>query len=263
MPSVSASPWFCCLHSRPNAKSRLLCFPWCGGGTQFYARWGADFGEDIEVIGIRLPGRETRNNEPFQCDLAKVTKLLGDEILKHYGDKPFAFFGHSLGCVLAVETATYMKQKLSKEPEHLFVSSDYAPHSKERKANIEADGSTALHEWSDDQLLERIKGHGGTPATVFENTEFMKKVFLPAYKADLQLVHNYYRSYKGKKPLTCGITAFDGDRDASHHLREYADITTGRFLQVLLPGRHFYLLKEDNSRRVRDVITRAVSPAKK
>ena len=37
-----------CLFSKPKAKFALICFPWAGGGSNFYAQWGKMFPEFIE-----------------------------------------------------------------------------------------------------------------------------------------------------------------------------------------------------------------------
>ena len=46
------------------------------------------------VVGVRLPGRETRRNEAAVSELKKLVPLIGDAIIKQYSDKPFAFLGH-------------------------------------------------------------------------------------------------------------------------------------------------------------------------
>ena len=39
---------FNCLYKRPSAKVRLFGFPWAGGGSTAYARWGEHTHPDIE-----------------------------------------------------------------------------------------------------------------------------------------------------------------------------------------------------------------------
>jgi len=253
------SPWFNCLHSRPDAKIRLIAFPWCGGGSQLYARWGADLGKFIEVVGIRLPGRETRGSEPFISDINDLVKTVGEEIMKHYADKPLAFFGHSLGCVLCFEVANYLKFHHDVEPRHIFFSSEFAPHSQHNKDRLK---ETPLHELTDDELIKRIASHGGTPKTFIENREFMTKTFLPPYRADFKMVAKYtcdLSDLNGAKPFACGITAVEGKKDVDHNMQEFKDLTTGKFHQMQFAGGHFHLLKEENARKLKDHIKRTLT----
>lgn len=37
-----------CFQKRPDAVSRLICFPWAGGGSTHYARWGNVLSSSIE-----------------------------------------------------------------------------------------------------------------------------------------------------------------------------------------------------------------------
>lgn len=252
------SVWFNILHPRPQASCRLFCFPWCGGGSQFYARWGGDF-TDVEVIGIRFPGRESRIKENMMSDISQIITSVCEEIAKYYFDKAFSFFGHSMGTIFCYEAAIYLKEKYGKEPKHLFFSSDYAPHSKVRKERTEEKSCKALHEYTDAELIERISKHGGTPKMFLENKDFMVNTFLPPYRNDLKMIELYYRPVKGRKIFCCPVTAFDGDRDTNHHLNEFSELTSGRFQQMNFPGHHFYLLKEENAKRLRDVITRALT----
>ena len=42
------SKWLRCVYQKQNAKLRLICFPWAGGGAAFYANWGKKFASEVE-----------------------------------------------------------------------------------------------------------------------------------------------------------------------------------------------------------------------
>lgn len=110
-----------------NSVYRLFCFPHAGGGRTTYSSWAKYCREDIELIAIQLPGRENRIREMPLDNLDIVTKLLTDEILG-FVDKPFAFFGHSLGSILSYEVCKKFLENKNPYPNHLFLSSCRAPH---------------------------------------------------------------------------------------------------------------------------------------
>lgn len=37
-----------CFKQRPDAVTRLICFPWAGGGSIHYARWGNVLSSSVE-----------------------------------------------------------------------------------------------------------------------------------------------------------------------------------------------------------------------
>lgn len=48
-----------CFRKRPDAVTRLICFPWAGGGSIHYARWG-------HVINSSIEGKYTLENVHFK-----------------------------------------------------------------------------------------------------------------------------------------------------------------------------------------------------
>lgn len=40
-----------CFNKKPDAVARLVCFPWAGGGSTHYARWGRVFVGSVEGTG--------------------------------------------------------------------------------------------------------------------------------------------------------------------------------------------------------------------
>ncbi|WAQ97978.1 SAST-like protein [Mya arenaria] len=76
-----------CLLRRPQAKWKLFCFPWAGGGAVFYANWGRNMSEDVEVHGVCLAGRESRYNEPVSSDVGHYGRLSSFSDSKPYEER--------------------------------------------------------------------------------------------------------------------------------------------------------------------------------
>uniref|UniRef100_A0A2I3GME9 oleoyl-[acyl-carrier-protein] hydrolase n=1 Tax=Nomascus leucogenys TaxID=61853 RepID=A0A2I3GME9_NOMLE len=85
---------FNCLYKNPEATFKLICFPWAGGGSIHFARWGQDTRDLLEVHSLRLPGRESRVEEPFANDISQLVDEVVCALQPVIQDKPFAFFGH-------------------------------------------------------------------------------------------------------------------------------------------------------------------------
>ncbi|MGO8777296.1 MAG: thioesterase II family protein [Terracidiphilus sp.] len=78
--------------------ARLFCFPYAGGGSAAFAGWR---GRLPGVCPVLLPGRESRTAEaPFER-MAPLVQALAAAIAP-YLDRPFAFFGHSMGAAVAI-----------------------------------------------------------------------------------------------------------------------------------------------------------------
>lgn len=238
-----------CFRRRPEAVSRLICFPWAGGGSIHYARWGNVFNSSIEVFAVKLPGRESRAKEPFFQHMQQIVDEVITEMLPLMRDKPFALFGHSFGALTSLAVADALKKLHNLEPVHMFLSGASAPYS-ETRLNY-----PKRSELSDEDFLRWMSSIGGTPPELLSNPEVMK-LFLPALKADLRVVESY-RCNKPERPfLTCPITCFDGKEDVPHDLQAWKEVTTGEFTVKMLDGSHFYLKETSNEKIILDYITK-------
>src|SRR5258708_5281452 len=109
----------------PNAATsparRLFCFPHAGGGASqplALSGWAA--------VPVRLPGRESRLAEaPFER-MGPLVAALADNI-ESYMDRPFAFFGHSMGAAVAFELARELRRRSRPLPSMLIASGARAP----------------------------------------------------------------------------------------------------------------------------------------
>lgn len=226
-----ASPWI--VTPRPvKSGMRLICFPYAGGGASVFRSWAdSEFLADIEVCAVQLPGRETRITEPPVGNLRQLVERLR-EALEPYCDRPFAFFGHSIGALVSFELARELRRRGGIEPSHLFVSGCPAPHlpCPERICDL-----------SEGEFLDRLDRFNGTPSEALNHPELMR-MMLPTLRADFALRDRYL--YREEPPLNCSITALGGMSDAHVDglmLQAWRQHTCERFQLWLLQGDHFFL----------------------
>jgi len=224
--------WWICPKPNAQARLRLFCFPYAGGGSVIYRPWAADLPESIELWCIRLPGREGLRALPAFTRLeALVTALV--PVIRPYLHMPFAFFGHSMGALISFELTHKLCRQHNLVPVHLFVSAHRAPQLPDR--------DPPLHHLSESELLTQLQRLNGTPQAVLQDTELMQ-FFLPVLRADFAVCETY--SYTAKPPLTCPISAFGGWQDprvSYDELAAWREHTCGAFMHRMLPGDHFFL----------------------
>jgi surfactin synthase thioesterase subunit/glycosyltransferase involved in cell wall biosynthesis len=221
--SVPAA-WF--PNAATSAAPRLFYFPHAGGGA----------GQPLALSGwtavpVRLPGRESRLAEaPFERMAPLVTALAGQ--MDGYLDQPFAFFGHSMGAVVAFELVRELRRRSRPLPRVLIASSARAPQFRRHHVPPPAPSREAFAE-----ELRRLEG---IPAEVLGDAALMRAI-LPALEADAALYRNYI--YAEEPPLPIAVRAYGGADDPNvrrEHLDGWREQTTASFAVRVFPGRHFY-----------------------
>ena len=246
--SYSITPWLTCYLPRPEAGIRLFCFPHGGGGPQSYKNWAEKLPETIEVFSLNFPGRGSRRREPAIHDMEKLAESI-TEAVSSYIDKPFAFFGHSVGALVAYETAGKMKEKGLPSPVRLLVSAHKVPH--------ESRETDPMYNLSDEELVEKIIELGLVPEETLENRELVDFI-LPPLKADFEVSETY--SFKGRDPLETSITALGGKKDpllTPEDLKNWDSYTKGNFTWKVFDGDHFYT--ESHTKILLDEISRLLA----
>lgn len=223
---------FITFHPNPRAGLRLFCFPYAGGGAHVYKEWARQLPTSVEVYAAQFPGRGARMfEEPF-TDVAQFVEESSASLLQH-SDKPFVFFGHSMGTLIGFELARRLRREKRPLPLHLFVSG--------RGTLRELKGQLRRALLSDSELLEEVRRFDGVPAELFENAELMK-IMMPSIRADFTACESYV--YTAEPPLPCSLSAFGGlqDQDVSREqLEAWRDETTAAFSCKIFPGGHFFL----------------------
>ncbi|MFC5718665.1 thioesterase II family protein [Streptomyces gamaensis] len=219
----------------PDAALRLVCFPYAGGTASVYRDWQPHLGGRTEVTAVQLPGRGLRLREaPYTRAAPLVADLTAALLTEGLLNRPYAFFGHSMGALLAHEVAHALRERGEPGPLHLFASGSRAPH---------LYGERADHLLSDAALRGFADGLGGlghTGANPAGGAYFERR--LPVLRADLTVCGTY--RWRPRRPLTCPMTAFSAAGDpiaGPEDVEAWRPHTTGSFLRHHLPGGHFYL----------------------
>jgi medium-chain acyl-[acyl-carrier-protein] hydrolase len=229
---VRSGEWHAPLRSDRQARVRLICFPYAGGGASAFRGWSALFPPAVEVVPVHLPGRDNRFKEPPFATLPQLIDALAHG-LSQILDLPFALLGHSMGALIAFELARRMRRDGIRAPLCLFVSGRGSPRSPRR--------GQPLHTAPPDVLIHALHRLNGTPEAILQNAEVME-VLIPLLRADFALSETY--EYVVDSPLECPISALGGLDDAGTDrevLQAWHEETVGGFRWRLLPGDHFFL----------------------
>ncbi len=196
---VNPSPWFVCPRADSNAETRLFLFPYAGGGPAVFGKWPAELSSNMEAWIAHYPGRGSRHNE---SPIKELDDLVGklSQAIQPLLDKPFAFFGHSMGGLVAFELARHLRKNDLPQPITLFVSGCGAPHL--------PDPHPTIHTLPDAEFLNALRQFNGIPPELLRLPDAME-LLLPTLRADFEAVESYvYNS--NEPPLDCPIIAFGG-----------------------------------------------------
>ena len=223
-------------HHRPLARAslRLFCFPYAGGSAAMYRSWSESLPWQVEVCPVQLPGRGSRIREPLFTQMTDLVASVAKDV-KTYLDKPFAFFGHSMGAIIAFELARLLRQEGHAEPVHLFVSGRSAPQTPCEHPHT--------YDLPEEEFVQELRRMNGTPAEVLADPELMQ-FMMPLLRADFEIIQTY--AYVDGPPLNCAITAFGGlndDEVTRDSLEGWRKQTTKATTLRLFPGDHFFIHK--------------------
>lgn len=236
---------------KSDAKVRLFCFPFAGGSVSTYMPWLKLLHPEAELIAIQLPGRGNRLLDIPYDDMDSLVADLFAEI-KPYLDRPYLFFGHSMGAKIAFDLAIQFHRHQLPLPVNFIVSGSAAP--------FKTRSSAPVHALSDADFIRRLSELNGTPDKVLNNKELMGYL-LPALRADFKITETYLRDKDCVLP-TVGVI-YGGDQDEAipqDDLLAWSDVFEQTEDTQIFPGGHFFLNEhsEDIVARINRMISRHV-----
>jgi medium-chain acyl-[acyl-carrier-protein] hydrolase len=228
----SPNPWFPYYKVNPQARLRLFCFPYAGGGALIFRNWAASLPASVEVRPLQPPGRGSRMFDTPFTEMKPLVEATAEALLP-YLDKPFAFFGHSMGTIISFELARHLRRKNGPQPFALFASGGRAPQ--------QPGDDLVTHDLPEPEFIEELRRLNGTAPGLFDNPELLQ-LMIPLLRADFSLAETY--DYVSEPPLNFPIFAFGGLQDVDvtrEHLEAWREQTTSHFWLRMFAGDHFFL----------------------
>jgi pyochelin biosynthesis protein PchC len=232
--STGPDKWIRRYHKAPGSPGQLVCFPHAGGSASFYFPVSAALSPAIEVSAVQYPGRQDRRDEAGIDSIPALADAIF-RVVRPLADRPLAFFGHSMGAVVAYEVALRLEEHGAPPLSRLYVSGRRAP-SRHRPEMV--------HQQGDDGIIAELQRLSGTESALLDDPEALAMI-LPAIRTDYRAIETY--NGDPGRSVSCPLSAISGDSDPRVTLDEakaWADHTTGPFDLRVYPGGHFYLLEQ-------------------
>jgi pyochelin biosynthetic protein PchC len=240
------NPWLTRFRPRPAATRRIVCFGPAGGGPSFYRKWPEFLPADTELIAINLPGREARLAEPpahsIEGSAAMVARALADEPWR-----PTILFGHSMGALIAYETAHVLRARDASQQLALVVSGREAPD--------RVMGDRAFLRLPDAAFLEYVANrYGGIPIEVMQEPE-LRELVVPPLRADFAAVAAYREPSRPALDLPLVIlSGVDDHQTSPDQVEGWRSRSSRPVRESSFPGGHFYLVQQ-----VKQVVAEALA----
>lgn len=226
------SPWFHRLTRAENPQARIYAFPHAGAGAAAIKPLASVAPPSLDVVGIRLPGRETRIMEEGPADLSDIVSALKTAFLQESAttDVPFALMGQCSGAALAFEVAAALQED-APFLSGVIICSRPAP-----SVLVEQLPSDWM---SDSQFIEEIVKLGGVQEEIAAEPVLME-LLTPIIRRDFSMTRGYRR--QPEDGISLPLLAVRGTGDdlvPESALREWGQFTNHNFTMMSVSANHF------------------------
>lgn len=198
----------------------------------------------IELCAFELSGRGGRYDSPLYTSVNEIVEDTYEQIKYDLDTSDYAFWGHSLGSLIAYELAYKVYEESGTWPNHIFFSGSKAPHIDRT--------NDPIHTLPYEKFKEKLFEIGGTPKEIFESQELLD-ILIPILRADFCANDRY--AYKDKPcKIGCNISVINSKKDdiSLNDMVGWRTHTNGQCKIHVLDGDHFFI--NSNYREVINII---------
>lgn len=213
-------------------KFNLFCFPFAGGSVYSYTKYTSVAPRNVHLIPLELPGRGKRIIEPLLTDIHTMADDLYN-VIKPRLNEPYAFYGHSMGTVLAYLITKRLISEGMNTPAYLFMSGRFGPSAK--------DPDPCNHNLPQKEFRAKLKEIGGSPDEFLADDTLMD-FFDPILRADFRAIEEY--KYEPSEPLDIPIVVMVGKEEkmTPEQAMAWQQETTKPIDLRWFSGKHFFIL---------------------
>ncbi|MBE0457049.1 thioesterase II family protein [Pseudoalteromonas prydzensis] len=217
-----------------ETRIKLLCLPCAGASAAMYLRWCRFLPTWIELIPIELAGRGPRLGERavtrYEQQIAAIINEYSDEMTGN-----FAFFGHSMGALLANGVTQALQNSEASLPQVLLLSACPAPESFVTRNFPEPANRSAL--------IASLHEQGGTPVALFSNPQLLEMT-LAILASDYQVLRSFH--YQSQPSLTMPLHLLFGQHDdvSNAQLSDWQKHSQHKCHYHGFAGGHFFIQSE-------------------
>lgn len=210
----------------------MFALPYAGGSESIYRDWISRMKPGIDVCPIEYAGHASRFCESFFSSIEEAAEDISQTVQKQQ-NKDYVIYGHSMGCLVALETAFVLEKKNAVLPKAIIVAGTRPPHLYNKGMQLGA--------LSKDELMREIVSRGQFESEILECEELLEMISDIMY-ADVQMFTKYRRSYESGK-INVPLLALAGDEDEEtppEDMREWQKYTNCAFDFHMCKGNHFF-----------------------
>ncbi|MFJ3232911.1 thioesterase II family protein [Streptomyces sp. NPDC086787] len=223
--------WFVGAARKETRECALYAFPHAGAGVSAVRPLCVELADSFDAFGVRLPGRESRLDDPVETVMPLLADKLAGELRRHAQGRPVVLYGHCAGSAIAYEVARRLDPA---QLRGLVVSSHPAPGSLRREPTFALPRK---------EFLQQVAIDGYLPSEILGNEELLG-IYEPAVRADYELVETYELELFEKghvERVSAPTVAVFGREDHTLdpvHIEAWSAFTTGPFRVVPMAGGH-------------------------
>lgn len=218
-------------------KLQLFCLPYAGGTSHIYFEWRHKLAPNIEVIPMEYKGHGRFSRDKIYDSINDASLDICQQIANKI-EGEYMIYGHSLGCILALETTYLLQNYKYRMPDKLILAGMRPPHllHKEKKY-------THL---SKEAFMHEVIMLGQTPKEVLDNEELLDYSYEILF-ADFKMLERYDPPKLPKK-LDVPFILLTGDQDEDApeaDMREWRNYSSKTVKSYIFAGDHFFAFKQN------------------